>query len=107
MVSGHLPPGHRDGLGMPDEGPAVFPPAGGVGRSRWSVTFDLGRTEPPLPRLGLPRAVRAGLDEVIAARRDIRRFRPDPVPDDLLTAVLRPGIPHRRSVTPSRGGSSS
>ncbi|HET7799077.1 MAG TPA: 5,6-dimethylbenzimidazole synthase [Humibacillus xanthopallidus] len=33
----------------------------------------------------------AALDRVIAARRDIRRFRPDPVPDDVLTAVLAAG----------------
>lgn len=31
------------------------------------------------------------LAEVIAARRDIRRYRPDPVPDDLLMAVLTAG----------------
>ena len=28
------------------------------------------------------------LHEVIAARRDVRRFRPDPVPDDALERVL-------------------
>ncbi|WP_375500729.1 5,6-dimethylbenzimidazole synthase [uncultured Jatrophihabitans sp.] len=33
----------------------------------------------------------AALDEVIGARRDIRRFRPDPVPDALLQAVLSAG----------------
>jgi nicotinate-nucleotide--dimethylbenzimidazole phosphoribosyltransferase len=31
---------------------------------------------------------RAGLYESIAARRDVRRFRPDPVPDDVLERVL-------------------
>ncbi|KGN36813.1 5,6-dimethylbenzimidazole synthase [Knoellia subterranea] len=31
------------------------------------------------------------LDAVIAGRRDIRRFRPDPVPSDLLTEVLTAG----------------
>ncbi|PRY63387.1 cob(II)yrinic acid a,c-diamide reductase [Knoellia remsis] len=31
------------------------------------------------------------LDDVIAGRRDIRRFRPDPVPEDLLTEVLTAG----------------
>ncbi|MGW5240459.1 5,6-dimethylbenzimidazole synthase [Monashia sp. NPDC004114] len=31
------------------------------------------------------------LDRVIGARRDIRRFRPDPVPEDVLTAVLTAG----------------
>lgn len=36
----------------------------------------------------LPPSVRAGLHEVIAARRDVRRFRPDPVPDDVLGRVL-------------------
>lgn len=33
----------------------------------------------------------AALGDVIAARRDIRRYRPDPVPDDVLTAVLEAG----------------
>ncbi|MBM6404203.1 5,6-dimethylbenzimidazole synthase [Phycicoccus sp. CSK15P-2] len=33
----------------------------------------------------------AALGEVVAGRRDIRRFRPDPVPDTLLTAVLEAG----------------
>jgi len=33
----------------------------------------------------------AALDKVIAARRDIRRFRPDPVPDSLLHEVLSAG----------------
>lgn len=32
--------------------------------------------------------VRAGLYEAIAARRDVRRFRPDPVPDEVLQRVL-------------------
>ncbi|HSU74138.1 MAG TPA: 5,6-dimethylbenzimidazole synthase [Terrabacter sp.] len=31
------------------------------------------------------------LERVVGARRDIRRFRPDPVPDDVLTAVLTAG----------------
>ncbi len=31
------------------------------------------------------------LARVVGARRDIRRFRPDPVPDDVLTAVLTAG----------------
>ncbi|HEU5418937.1 MAG TPA: 5,6-dimethylbenzimidazole synthase [Streptosporangiaceae bacterium] len=39
----------------------------------------------------LPEPVRAALAEVIAARRDVRRFRPDPVPDELLAAVLAAG----------------
>lgn len=38
-----------------------------------------------------PEEATVALGDVIAARRDIRRFRPDPVPDDLLTAVLRAG----------------
>lgn len=38
-----------------------------------------------------PGEVRAALGDVIAARRDIRRFRPDPVPQDVLTAVLEAG----------------
>ena len=33
----------------------------------------------------------AALGDVIAARCDIRRYRPDPVPDDVLTAVLEAG----------------
>jgi nicotinate-nucleotide--dimethylbenzimidazole phosphoribosyltransferase len=60
----------------------------------------------PVPTIGDPSsaAERAGAPEawalsddldslarVIGARRDIRRFRPDPVPDDVLTAVLTAG----------------
>jgi nicotinate-nucleotide--dimethylbenzimidazole phosphoribosyltransferase len=33
----------------------------------------------------------ASLERVVGARRDIRRFRPDPVSDDVLTAVLTAG----------------
>ncbi len=33
----------------------------------------------------------AALDKVVGARRDIRRYRPDPVPADLVTAVLAAG----------------
>lgn len=33
----------------------------------------------------------ASLERVVGARRDIRRFRPDPVPDEVLTAVLTAG----------------
>jgi nicotinate-nucleotide--dimethylbenzimidazole phosphoribosyltransferase len=36
----------------------------------------------------LPAADRAGLYRAIGARRDIRRYRPDPVPGDVLTRVL-------------------
>ncbi len=39
----------------------------------------------------LPEPARAALAEVIAARRDVRRFRPDPVSDEILTAVLAAG----------------
>lgn len=35
-----------------------------------------------------PEAARDALQEVIAARRDIRRFRPDPIPEDVLERVL-------------------
>lgn len=35
-----------------------------------------------------PDAARDALAEIIGARRDIRRFRPDPVPDDVLERVL-------------------
>ena len=38
-----------------------------------------------------PAAVRAALHQVIAARRDIRRFRPDGVPADLVREVLTAG----------------
>lgn len=33
----------------------------------------------------------ASLERVVGARRDIRRYRPDPVPDEVLTAVLTAG----------------
>lgn len=33
----------------------------------------------------------AALDRILRARRDIRRFRPDPVPEDVLTAILAAG----------------
>ncbi|MBB3677401.1 nicotinate-nucleotide--dimethylbenzimidazole phosphoribosyltransferase [Modestobacter versicolor] len=36
----------------------------------------------------LPEADRAGLYRAIGARRDVRRYRPDPVPDEVLTRVL-------------------
>ncbi|MGY2080688.1 5,6-dimethylbenzimidazole synthase [Modestobacter sp. SYSU DS0657] len=36
----------------------------------------------------LPEADRAGLYRAIGARRDVRRYRPDPVPDAVLTRVL-------------------
>ncbi|HEY1616392.1 MAG TPA: 5,6-dimethylbenzimidazole synthase [Streptosporangiaceae bacterium] len=39
----------------------------------------------------LAAGTRAALADVIAARRDVRRFRPDPVPDDTLMAVLAAG----------------
>lgn len=42
---------------------------------------------------GFPAADRAALNEVLRARRDVRRFRPDPVPDDLLERVLAAGHP--------------
>lgn len=35
-----------------------------------------------------PDAARDALQDVIAARRDIRRFRPDPIPDEVLERVL-------------------
>lgn len=35
-----------------------------------------------------PDAARDAVQEIIGARRDIRRFRPDPVPDDVLERVL-------------------
>jgi nicotinate-nucleotide--dimethylbenzimidazole phosphoribosyltransferase len=36
-----------------------------------------------------PDAARDALQEIVGARRDIRRFRPDPVPDDVLERVLQ------------------
>jgi nicotinate-nucleotide--dimethylbenzimidazole phosphoribosyltransferase len=39
----------------------------------------------------LPGPVVAALAEVVGARRDVRRFRPDPVSDEILTAVLAAG----------------
>ncbi len=39
----------------------------------------------------MPPEVRDGLAQVIAARRDVRRFRPDPVPDEILVRVLAAG----------------
>src|SRR5258708_37918003 len=39
----------------------------------------------------LPPATRAALAEVIAARRDVRRFRPDPVRDAIIDDVLAAG----------------
>jgi nicotinate-nucleotide--dimethylbenzimidazole phosphoribosyltransferase len=39
----------------------------------------------------LPPTTRAALAEVIAARRDVRRFRPDPVGDDVVNDILAAG----------------
>lgn len=39
----------------------------------------------------LPPTTRAALAEVIAARRDVRRFRPDPVGDDIMDEILAAG----------------
>jgi nicotinate-nucleotide--dimethylbenzimidazole phosphoribosyltransferase len=39
----------------------------------------------------LPASTQAALAEVIAARRDVRRFRPDPVSDDLVGELLAAG----------------
>ncbi|HEY7147235.1 MAG TPA: 5,6-dimethylbenzimidazole synthase [Streptosporangiaceae bacterium] len=39
----------------------------------------------------LPGSTQAALAEVIAARRDVRRFRPDPVSDELVTELLAAG----------------
>ena len=38
-----------------------------------------------------PEATRDAVYEVIAARRDVRRYRPDPVPDEVLQRVLEAG----------------
>lgn len=60
----------------------------------------------PVPRIGDPTSAAeratapdawalrddiASLERVVGARRDIRRFRPDPVPDEVVTAVLTAG----------------
>ena len=69
------------------------------------MSIPSGRTWPrPVPVLGDPTSAAeraadpagwampgASVGDVIAARRDIRRFRPDPVADDALTAVLEAG----------------
>ena len=39
----------------------------------------------------LPDDVRAALDRVIGARRDIRRYRPEPVPNHLVRTVIDAG----------------
>ncbi|HET9655075.1 MAG TPA: 5,6-dimethylbenzimidazole synthase [Kineosporiaceae bacterium] len=81
-----------------DGDPAVADPADGLPGPRW---------QRPVPLVGDPTSaahraadpagwafsgeVRTALGEVIAARRDIRRFRPDAVPEDVLTAVLEAG----------------
>jgi nicotinate-nucleotide--dimethylbenzimidazole phosphoribosyltransferase len=39
----------------------------------------------------LPPTTRAALADVISARRDVRRFRPDPIGDDILAEVLAAG----------------
>jgi nicotinate-nucleotide--dimethylbenzimidazole phosphoribosyltransferase len=39
----------------------------------------------------LSEASREALDTVFSSRRDVRRYRPDPVPDEVLTEVLRAG----------------
>ncbi len=39
----------------------------------------------------LPPTTRASLAEVIAARRDVRRFRPDPIGDDIMDEILAAG----------------
>ncbi|MDP9407933.1 MAG: nitroreductase family protein, partial [Actinomycetota bacterium] len=36
----------------------------------------------------MPPSVRGALYDVIAARRDVRRYRPDPVPEEVLGRVL-------------------
>jgi len=61
----------------------------------WSRPVPLiGDATSARDRAGDPRAwalreeARAALHEVIATRRDIRRFRPDPVPDEVLRRVL-------------------
>ncbi len=39
----------------------------------------------------MPAQVQAALADVVVGRRDVRRFRPDPVPEDVLTSVLAAG----------------
>ncbi len=54
------------------------------------TTSSAERASDPM-NWALPEPARAALAEVIAARRDVRRFRPDPVSDEILTAVLAAG----------------
>ena len=84
MASEH-PHAHEPGARAP------VPATGAVERPATPAGFDPSR---PRDRARDPAGwrlddeVRAALATVIAARRDIRRFRPDPVPDTLLERLL-------------------
>lgn len=45
-------------------------------------------TDHPPPSRAFPEAARRAVYDVIAARRDVRNFRPDPVPDAVLARIL-------------------
>ncbi len=83
---GTRPPRDDDGTRRERDGGAAAPE-----RPATPAGFDPTRpgeraADPAGWRLAEP--VRAALREVIAGRRDIRRFRPDPVPDELVRRLL-------------------
>jgi nicotinate-nucleotide--dimethylbenzimidazole phosphoribosyltransferase len=92
-------PAQEDGPAAPArEGGTAEPPAGTAAGTAWTRPVPLigdptsasaRAADPAGWALGDP--VTAALETVQAARRDIRRFRPDPVPADLLRRVLTAG----------------
>jgi nicotinate-nucleotide--dimethylbenzimidazole phosphoribosyltransferase len=83
----------RDARTWPRPVPLVGDPTSAADRSADPAGWSLG--EPTV----------AALRTVLAARRDVRRYRPDPVPPDLLREVLT-ATRRRPSATRNRGGSS-
>jgi len=51
------------------------------------ATSALGRAAEPTA-WAFSQEARSALHDIVAARRDVRRFRPDPVPEDVLTRLL-------------------
>jgi nicotinate-nucleotide--dimethylbenzimidazole phosphoribosyltransferase len=77
----------KEGNAISSEGPTPWPrPRPLIG----DTTSSAERAGDPMS-WALPATTRAALAEVIAARRDVRRFRPDPVGDDILHEVLAAG----------------